>query len=169
MVSLSSGINAALEELFESDEEARKNYRIVQLEDVFQEVTQVVFKRGASLVLKHVNAVYLFEEKGVKKFVIYSDDSSVRSSLDARREFLKIHLFKQGIVFDEMSILPAQRTIKGRHPFENAPKMAQKPVLRDLTAEEMAEIEEFVAPMENEIVKEAFKQALMSDYRTRTQ
>lgn len=164
---LSQGLYPALEEILGSAEEARRQVRAAQVEDAYQTAVVDVFKKAAPLVLKHTNAVYCFEEKGVMQFVIYTDDSSIRSSLDARQEWMKIALYKQGLTFSLFKVLPAQKSIKTRHPFENVQILPQKPVFREISASEMAEIEEFVTPIEDEIVKEAFKQALISDLKTR--
>lgn len=166
-VSLSQGIYSAFEELYGSPAEARKQLRAAEVENLYQTAVEEVFKKAAALVLKHTNAVYAFEENGIKKFVVYSDDSSIRSSLDARQELLKISLFKQGLQFSYFKVLPAQKSIKTRHPFENARISPQKPVLRELSEQELAEIEEFVAPIEDEKVREAFKKAVISDLKTR--
>ena len=165
--SLQNCLGSVLEELFKSNEEVRKQYKTAQLEDLFQEVVEDVFKNAAFLVLQHVNAVYLFEEKGIRQLVVYTDDSSVRSSLDARQGLLKIFLLKRGISYDAAKFLPSQRSIKMRHPYKNAKTRPLEAEIRELTAEELKEAEEFASFIEDEMVKEAFKKAYISDLQTR--
>ena len=167
-VSLSQEMYSVFEQLTGSAEQARIQMRAVQVEDAYQTAVQNVFGRAAALVLKRTNAVYCFEEKGVTQFVVYSDDSGVRSSLDARQGLLKIDLFKQGIDFMQFKVLPAQRSIKNRHPFENAVVARPKARLRELTAEELAEVDKFVSSVEDKGVREALRQAVISDLRAQS-
>ena len=167
-LSLSQGVYSVFEQMLGSADEIRKQIRAAQVEEAYQQAVQDVFKNAAPLVLKHTNAVYCFEEKGVRQFVVYADDSSIRSSLDARQGLLEIALFKKGIHFSQFKALASQKSIKKRHPFEKYTACPRKPALSDLTDEELHSVEEFVSSVEDEGVREALKQAVISDLRTKT-
>ena len=68
----------------------------------------------------------------------------------------------------QFKVLPAQRSIKNRHPFENAVVARPKARLRELTAEELAEVDKFVSSVEDKGVREALRQAVISDLRAQS-
>ena len=166
VVSLSQGLRSAFGSIFGSAEEARKQIRAAQIEDMYQQAVQQVFKAAAPLVLKHTNAVYCFEEKGTAQFVVYADDGSIRASLDARQELLKIDLFKQGLRYSSFKALPAQKSIKARHPFDAVVAQPIAPIMREITPQERRQAQEFVSSVEDLGVREALMQAVISDMRT---
>ena len=164
---LSQGIYSFLNSL---DEQNSKQLYIQQytahIEEVYQKAVETVFKQASYLVLQHTNAVYLLQKEEQTQFLIYSDDSGIRASLDARQGFLKIALYKQGINFDTFKIFPSKRTIKERHPFKEKISCFPKKEARTLTESEIKNIEDFVSLIEDKKVREALKQALISDLIT---
>lgn len=52
-----------------------------------------------------------------KQLIVYSDDSMVRSDLDARQEFLKMKLREAGEHVERFKILPSKMDMRTRHPF----------------------------------------------------
>ncbi|WP_165248556.1 hypothetical protein [Adlercreutzia sp. ZJ141] len=52
-----------------------------------------------------------------KQLIVYSDDSMVRSDLDARQEFLKMRLRESGEYIEKFKILPSKMDMRSRHPF----------------------------------------------------
>ncbi|WP_165042852.1 hypothetical protein [Adlercreutzia sp. ZJ138] len=52
-----------------------------------------------------------------KQLIVYSDDSMVRSDLDARQEFLKMKLRESGEYIERFKILPSKMDMRSRHPF----------------------------------------------------
>ena len=164
---LSNCLNAYIDEIADSSDEVKKLYKIEKLERSFAVAAEQTFKKAAPLVLHHINEVCLLSEKnGLNKLIVYADDSGVRASIDARQGILKHFLEKEGISYVSFQILQSKRSIKNRHPFENTQKPAQKQVLRVLTPEELAEIEEFVAPVDDFLVRESLKKALIADLQT---
>lgn len=167
-VTLSRELYTVLSDAIGSPDEARKLARTAQVEQAYQIAVEQVFKNAAQLVLKHTNAVYCFEEKGAMQFAVYADDSSIRSSLDARQELLKIALLKQGVSFSKFKALPAQKSIKTRHPFAHATLSFAPPrPLRDLTEEELREVDAFVSSIEDSGVRNALREAVISDLRAK--
>ena len=167
MKRLAQELDNVLLECFGDDEESRKQYATAKLEEAFQEAVVAVFKGGASFVLPLINMVFIKREERGAELIVYSEDSAVRSSLDARQGLLKHFLIKQGVFYDTFTVLPSKRTIKERHPYKYVPVKETPLPKRTLSEQELAAIEEFVAPLDDEIVKEAFKKALISDFQTR--
>ena len=79
---------------------------------------------------------------------------------------MKIALYKQGINFDTFKIFPSKRTIRERHPFKEKISCFPKKEARTLTESEIKNIEDFVSLIEDKKVREALKQALISDLKT---
>ena len=165
-VSLSQGIFAAVEELYGSADEVCKQVKAAQIEEMYKSAVQSVFGNAAYLVLKHTNAVYCFTEKEITQFIVYANDSSIRSSLDARQELLKIALYKQGLQFSQFKVLPAKKSIKDRHPFEKMTQSAKTPVFRNVSEQELQQVDNLVASVEDLSVREALKQAVISCLKT---
>ena len=165
-VSLSQGIFTVIEELYGSADEVRKQVKAAQIEEIYKNAVQSVFGNAAYLVLKHTNAVYCFTEKEITQFIIYANDSSIRSSLDARQELLKIALFKQGLQFSQFKVLLAKKSIKDRHPFEKMAQSAKTPVFRKVTEQELQQVDNLVASIEDSGVRESLKQAVISCLKT---
>ena len=165
-VLLSQGIFTVFEELYGSADEVRKQVKAAQIEEIYKNAVQSVFGNAAYLVLKHTNAVYCFTEKEITQFIVYANDSSIRSSLDARQELLKIALFKQGLQFSQFKVLPAKKSIKDRHPFEKVAQSAKMPVFRKVTEQELQQVDNLVASIEDSGVRESLKQAVISCLKT---
>lgn len=117
---------------------AAREMRRAAVNDVWASSVRAVFKEASSFVLAHVNAVYVMSaEQGakVRRFdrpadtqggvpngnvlVVYSDDSMVRSELDARQELLKMKFRDRGEHIAALKIIPATGGMRARHPFCN--------------------------------------------------
>ncbi len=137
MKTIGEGIQETLGSLSSSNDAAHKAARIAQVRLAWKNAVEAVYKDAAEMVLNHINAVYIVSaatrvngsrNKGrivaepgqstSNQLIVYVDDSLIRSDLDARQEFLKLHLKEQGENVDEFCILPSRFEMKERHPFD---------------------------------------------------
>ncbi len=156
-------IDASLKEMFSElgkhDDIARKALRTAQVQSAWKNAIEEVYKDAAALVLQHINAVYILsadtpvfgDRDGVPRkktsaaanpvpssdtgtqLVVYADDSLIRSDLDARQEFLKLYLNKQGEHVETFHVLPSRFGMHERHPFvaDQTPADSLKPQERE--------------------------------------
>jgi predicted ABC-class ATPase len=86
--------------------------------------------KAHNLVLKHINAFYVRRDETPRKgpdkdkpYIVAEvviDEPAIRSEVNMHQEMLIYSLNMDGITFDEFRILPARRSMKMRHPFENS-------------------------------------------------
>ncbi len=173
------------------DEASRKAQRAASVNHRWKTAVEAVYKDAASLVLDHVNAVYIMKADDVDDaraadqvtnggtvLVVYSDDSLIRSDIDARQEFLKMKLNEQGEHVEAFCIKPSRFDMKARHPFRSgeggaAPEAdplapARRAPVRLLTQEERAKVEGQVAGIENRRVREALAKAMAADMQRKS-
>lgn len=109
--------------------QAVRSARVAEVHYRWKTAVEQVYKESAPLVLNHTNAVYIMrpdesDDKlaqrvppGKTLLIVYSDDSMVRSDIDARQEFLKMRLNEQGEHVEFFSIKASKQGMKTRHPF----------------------------------------------------
>lgn len=165
----------------------RKAIRVASVNVMWRIAIETVYKDAANLVLDHVNAVYIMSADDVDDaraaarvtnggtvLVVYSDDSLIRSDLDARQEFIKMKLNEQGEHVEVFCIKPSRFDMKARHPFSHdqtgksheSGELVQAlypPAPRPLTQEQMETIRKNVESVENKEVKQALVNAMVAD------
>lgn len=132
-----------IHELFEGNPEAQKRLRlgrrIEEVRDRWLRAVDEVYGPSAEEILKHINAVVSMragDVRGIKVparlaaedivFLVYCDDSLIRSDLDMRQEFLKARLIMQGERIDSFLVIPSTWTMRDRHPFVQGGKSSEK-------------------------------------------
>lgn len=178
---LSAGLDALLGSLGADDEASRRAQRAAQVETMWRQAVEKVYKDAAQLVLDHVNAVYIMAEEGApadapKTMTVYVDDSTIKSDLDARQEFLKLFLLEQGEPIGRFRLLSPRFDMRGRHPFRSsdgeggAPVAAQAYSLafRPLTDGEREEVEATTSRIEDDSVRTALKKAMTAHLESKT-
>ena len=187
MRKLGESINELMTVLAAGDDAARKAQRAAAVNVAWRNAVEAVYKDAAEMVLDHVNAVYIMAADEVVKgaptkashtgtgaqLVVYSDDSLIRSDLDARQEFLKMKLKEQGEHVETFKILPSRFDMKSRHPFRRAEAggggARSARLVRDeaprvpLTPEEQAALEASVDAVESPTVRRALERAIRAD------
>lgn len=164
MKQLGDALNAFFAREGGSDSVAAKARRAAVVRDRWASAVRAVYvtDEAVDFVLSHVNAVYIVDDQ----LIVYSDDSMVRSDLDARQEFLKLALNAQGeSVFSRFKILPSKFNMKARHPFATCSK---KPDLRGNNPDQPlrfdpARAESMVEGVADEKVRQALKRAIVAD------
>lgn len=128
-MSLGEGLRSMLKALGGSDPETVRAQRVAEVHVRWKIAVEAVYKDAASLVLDHTNAVYIVSPEKTKDpaadkvgqghtlLVVYTDDATVRSDIDARQEFLKLKLNEQGERIDVFSIKASRRDMLKRHPY----------------------------------------------------
>lgn len=135
MTRVGEGVDELVSQLAEGGgEAAQREARAATVNARWESAVREVYREKAEFILGHVNAVYVMaadaKVKGAREgssssaapgaqLVVYSDDSLVRSDLDARQEFLKLHLREQGEQVESFRILPSRFDMKDRHPFRD--------------------------------------------------
>lgn len=187
MRKLGESINELMTVLAAGDDASRKAQRAAAVNVAWRNAVEAVYKDAAGMVLDHVNAVYIMAADEVVKgaptkashtgtgaqLVVYSDDSLIRSDLDARQEFLKMKLKEQGEHVETFKILPSRFDMKSRHPFRRAEAngsgaRSARPVRDEaprvpLTPEEQAALEASVDAVESPTVRRALERAIRAD------
>ena len=126
MQKISSNIDAFVNGL--SPEQARA-FKAASVHDCFADAVRAEFgDEAAALVLSDVQAVFVLTDDAAQTKAgrmhpdvilhIYSDDSEVRSELDARQESLKMKMMVRGVHFDRMRGYQSAFDMKLRKPFE---------------------------------------------------
>lgn len=187
MRKLGESINELMTVLAAGDDAWRKAQRAAAVNVAWRNAVEAVYKDAAEMVLNHVNAVYIMAADEVVKgaptkashtgtgaqLVVYSDDSLIRSDIDARQEFLKMKLKEQGEHVETFKILPSRFDMKARHPFRRAEAdgggtRSARPVRDEaprvpLTPEEQAALEASVDAVESPTVRRALERAIRAD------
>lgn len=186
MRKLGVSISELMSTLAVGDDVARKAQRAAAVNVAWRNAVEAVYKDAAEMVLDHVNAVYIMGADEVvagapakaqpvgtgSQLVVYSDDSLIRSDLDARQEFLKMKLKEQGEHVDTFRILPSRFDMKARHPFRRPAdpacaadalaSTAEQPPREPLSPEQQAALDESVQSVENDAVRRALERAIQA-------
>lgn len=134
MKSLSSGISGFLAAHKEAQERFALQSRVKAVHALWEAAVAQVYRplgpQAIRMVLEHINAVYIMKAGQVKHarvpalladedlvLVVYCDESLFRTDLDARQEFLKMALRKQGENVEAFVIIPTPPRMLNRHPF----------------------------------------------------
>ena len=134
-----------------------------------------VFKpEAAVLVLSHVQGVFLREEtkpckddfEVVRRVLeIHSDDSTVKSELDARQESIKMQMMKRGLFYDDTRLKASRGMMRQNAPFAVRveelqgvqERLAAWEPSHDMSADE---VDALVAEVSDERLREVIRRAL---------
>lgn len=136
----------------------RKARRVEAVRNMWRGLVSPIF-------LEHTNSVFVFDKDGRREMHVYVDDSLFAAELNAQREIIKWRCLEEyGEAIDDFFIHVSRGSYKDIHPFsavgdaENAPKP-----LAPLSASDEAMVEGACSPIEDEKLKKAFKDAMISD------
>lgn len=180
MKHLSAGISDLVASFGFQDIKAKQAYRAAKVNEVWKKAIEAIYHDKSSLILDHVNAVYVIKASDIKDsrvlsrvgagdtvLVVYADDSVVRTDLDARQELIRIKLNEQGEHIGAFSIKASRFDMKNRHPFrqhadDEILSRYPKYSLRKLPPEEKESIHSQVQAIENPIVRNALEKAILA-------
>ena len=183
-VTLKRGLEAFFKSL--PEEQCKKFSSIHRNESVrfvFKNAVQAVFKQATSLILAHINAVYILKASDVKEakaynlkrnstvLVSYCDDALVRSELQARAELLQIYINKHKEHVGLILIMSSRFAMKKRHAYNFANdaglQMSASAGLNtseyeesELTHEQCEALKLKTTPIENNALKKSICSAL---------
>lgn len=171
-VSVGSGINSFLQNLDESDEANKKAFRTAKVQNMFKECVKHIYKDSAFLILQSVNAVYIMNEKdrgmlkkakedakNIKRLIIYTNDSTVYSDLDARQEQVKFWYNNQGERLDKLELYSSKFQMRRRFPYKNDVELMKKNIVAISEVKQEA-IDEQTAQLLKEKIKDIEDEAL---------
>ena len=176
--SLGQALGSMLRGLGGSDPQAARAQRVAEVHVRWKCAVEAVYREAASLVLDHVNAVYIVSPdktedpvaarvgQGRTLLVVYADDAMVRSDIDARQEFLKMKLNEQGERVDVFSIKASRRDMLRRHPYRDEKPLSSQPASKasrpepQITASAAARLKEQAASVEPAALRESILKAL---------
>ncbi len=123
MQTLSSLNNTLLSQI---DPDLAKAARAARIQTAFAEslMASMETPEAGAFMLEHIQAVYVMKDGAPRKsgkvpivLRIYSDDSVVRTELDARQEWVRLQLARRGIRYDKMIIHASRYGMRKRRPF----------------------------------------------------
>ena len=171
MKRLGEGIGDVLSRMNAGNESARKARRAAQIQSSLRVAVEKVYKDAAPFVLSHINGVYVSAEDGVACLTVYSDDSLVRSDIDARQEFLKMALLETGEHIESFRIVASRFGMKERHPYADAREkdddmsnLFDKAERTPLSADDEAFVESKVEVVKDEKVRDALRRAMIAEF-----
>ena len=168
---LGEGIGDLLSRMDAGDESMRKARRAALVQSAWKSAVEKVYKDAAPFILGHINGVYVSREGGASCLTVYSDDSLVRSDIDARQEFLKMALVEVGERIDTFRIVASRFGMKARRPYADAAgsegdsvsNLFEKAQRTPLSAEDAAFVEEQVEVVEDGKVRDALRRAMIAE------
>lgn len=190
MKKIGQGLNELMASLGVGDEGSAKARRAALVNVMWRNAVEAVYKEASSMVLDHINAVYIMRAADIDDarvadrvtdggtvLVVYSDDSLIRSDLDARQEFLKMKINEQGERVEAFCIKPSRFDMKARHPFSRQGESRNTAKVRSLstsrkihplTVEQIDELEARVSVVEDPTVRKALIKAMTADMQRKT-
>lgn len=166
------------------DPEGRLARRIAEVNAMFKDAVEHLYKENASLVLAHVNAVYIKyendapskdsaegeenkETRGRKMLMVYMDDGSFRSDIHSQQHFILLWLKKNyGEDIEIFKTFPSRFGMRNRHPFgdRDSLKASEKPAIPiPLTFEEKASALQLASKVEDPNLREVFLRAMVAE------
>ena len=142
-----------------------------QVENAFARAICKVFGNmdAARFVLLRVQSVYVMRDTRPYKrgahvdvyLYVYSSDSTVRSELDMRQEWIRIALASENIHYDKMKVYASKLGMKKREPYKNYfddKEEVKQDIMRHTLSD--AEIEHIAINVENSNVRRALEHAM---------
>ena len=183
MARLNEELTSLLEKMAREGEDAHtRAARAADVRVKWENAVHDVYGEAAGFILGHVNAVYVLaadvQVKGTREntagrggsgtqLVVYADDSLVRSDLDAKQEFLKMHMNGQGEHVAVFHILPARFDMKDRHPFEKreaTEEESSRNVGSDIDEQARERLLQQARNIEDEFLRKSFEKAIWADF-----
>lgn len=194
MRKLADGIETLLQRLGSVDSAAAEALRYERVNRLWGQAVEGAFGPAARLVLDHTNVVYVMtpdqaaelrrfdrsravmqRSYGGNVLVVYADDSTVRSEIDARQQLLAMKCRQLGTPVEGVVILPSTGGMKLRHPFrreESTPgsqrgeSSDQQTPSEPLSPEERQQLEAAVQTVENERLRAAMRRAIGANFES---
>jgi len=177
MRTLGSELHALSMRLGNADSNARIARRAAEVQAMFKDALEHVYRESAPYVLDHVNAVYIKNEMrtgaqegegGYKALYVYMDDGNFRSDVHSQQHFILLWLKERyGEDIEVFKTFPSRMGMKERHPYarisaQAREKQGKAPSIA-LSDDEMEEVKAQGELIEDPRLKEAFIKASITD------
>lgn len=117
-------------------------------------------------ILAHTNGVYVVHDDGRMIMHVYVDESIFAAELNNRRELIQLLCNERfGESIEEFQIHISYGLMKKRYPFKKELLPEGRRILRSLSQDEMESIEKTCLSIENDRLRECFKQAMINDLK----
>ncbi len=166
MRKLGADMSTFIASLMGDSEQARINYRAHQVRDRYKRALELVYRDTAALFLAHTNNVYIMDKDGVRTLIVYVDESIFAAELNAQRELIKLHLLELfGEQVEQFEIYVSKPKFKKNHPYLASDEDAsqKKAPSVPLTEEEKEYVEDTVATVEDDRLRESLRKAMTAD------
>jgi hypothetical protein len=169
MKTLKNALQASMSHLEENNPQLKKEMRINQVREMWQEIITHVYKDKGQLFLSHTNNVYLLTKDQIRTLIVYVDDSIFAAELNAQRELIKLKFRqKYNEQIDEFNIYVSRGKYKNNYPYQKVQPQQEKTSqkeLPELNKNEEEEIKKLSSKLENKKVQASFSKALEADLR----
>lgn len=160
-----------------ADDASRLARRAAEVQAMFKDAIQHIYKQNASYVLDHVNAVYIKREKRpgsqddsdtFKALYVYMDDGNFRSDVHSQQHFILLLLRERyGEEIELFKTYPSRMGMKSRHPYAEAAEEMREQARRTrsipLTEHELGEVEALAERIEDPMLRRKFTRAAVAD------
>lgn len=172
MRSVGASLADAIAKMGSDQSSARLRARVLQVHAHYRAVIESTCdSASAKLILAHTNAVFIYDNEGARRLVVYVDESIFAAELNARRELVRLRmrqLFSERI--DVFDIRISRGDYKNRHPFSarSARRRLEDPAkMKPLTREEkdaaQAQASMCAECVDDALVRQALKRAVLAD------
>lgn len=171
-VRLSDVISKEIDCLSADSSGLRRAQRAAEVHRLWKDAVSKVYGDAAPFVLSHVNAVYIMRTEEGSVLDVYTDDSLVRSDIDARQEFLKMALRALGEHVETFRIKASRFSMKANHPFveggdgttdESIPDLSEKARRTPIDDAQLEEVRRIASRVENLRVRAALENAMVAE------
>lgn len=142
------------------DEElVKKNYRTMQVKEMWSEVVEEIF-------LDHTNAVFILNENNKKVLIVYVDESIFAAELNGRRELIKLKFLQQfNEELDEFKICISRGAYKKNYPFRETdlPSYVEQVQPITLSEDELNNLHAQTKEVKNPKIRNTLLKAMIAD------
>ncbi len=121
------------------------------------------------IILEHTNSVFIMHDNGIKRLIVYVDESLYAAELNARRELITLKLLHDhNEKIDDFKIHISKGNYKKNYPYKKKTNyyMEKIPPIM-LCEEEIREVEELVSSVKDEKIRKSLKEAILSEKKWR--
>lgn len=155
-----------ISERFPTDEKTLIARRAAKVQSMWKDAIEHVYKDMAPYVLEHVNAVYIKDDNGVRTLMAYLDDGDFRSDVHCRQHLIMLRMKERfGEEVEVFKTFPSRFDMRKRHPFavERGSVSRETYPSVPLSGDELAEVDNACAPIENLALRRALSRAMVAD------
>ncbi|QKF07597.1 hypothetical protein HLV38_05315 [Berryella wangjianweii] len=142
------------------------NARIMEVHAHYRAVIEQVYADAAPMILEHTNAVFIMNEDGGRRMVVYVDEALFKAELNAQREMIKCLLNERfSECVERFDLMVSRGEHRHRHPFALPEPVEQglRYGVGDLSRAARDNAAAVASAVQSDTVREAFSKAMISD------